>query len=59
MQILFATVILFAVVMLAMAIGVIFSGKSLKGSCGGTGTGCPCSDEEKSACPKHRANAAA
>jgi hypothetical protein len=32
-----------ALVMGAMAIGVILSGKTLKGSCGGVGSGnCPC-----------------
>ena len=36
--------------MLAMAAGVLLSGRSLKGSCGGVGTGCPCSDEERQAC---------
>jgi hypothetical protein len=34
---------LVALVMGAMAVGVILSGKSLKGSCGGVGSGnCPC-----------------
>jgi hypothetical protein len=34
---------LVALVMGAMAIGVILSGKTLKGSCGGVGSGnCPC-----------------
>lgn len=53
MQTIFATVILFALVMLAMAVGTILTGRSLKGSCGGVaGAGCPCSDEERQACPK-------
>ena len=30
--------------MLAMSVGVIFSGKELKGSCGGVGGNCPCAD---------------
>ena len=30
--------------MLAMAIGVIFSGRELKGSCGGVAGNCPCED---------------
>ncbi len=35
----------FAMIMLAMAVGVIISGKTLKGSCGGTGSSCACADQ--------------
>ncbi len=35
----------FAMIMLAMAVGVIVSGKTLKGSCGGTGSSCACADQ--------------
>ena len=38
-----ATLVVFAIAMTAMAIGVIFQGKRLKGSCGGTGKACECS----------------
>lgn len=34
---------LFAVVSLAMSIGVLLQGKRLRGSCGGTGKACECS----------------
>jgi hypothetical protein len=36
------TIGFFAVLMLMMAVGVIFSNKPLKGSCGGVGTECAC-----------------
>ena len=45
-----ATLVFFGVVMAAMAVGVAVSGRSLKGSCGGVGTGCPCTPEERAAC---------
>jgi hypothetical protein len=35
---------------LAMAAGVMLTPRSLKGSCGGVGNGCPCTDEERRAC---------
>ena len=34
----------FGVLMLMMAIGVMFTGRPLKGSCGGVGGECPCAD---------------
>lgn len=48
-----------ALVMIAMAVGVMLSGKSLKGSCGGVGSGhCPCDDagvpREERACLARR-----
>lgn len=56
MQTVLLSIALFAVVMAAMAIGVIFSGRSLRGSCGGTGN-CACSEEKRRACaaadPEH------
>jgi hypothetical protein len=50
METFFATLILFGAVMAAMAIGVMVSGRRLKGSCGGTGTDCACDDEAQRSC---------
>lgn len=52
MQTFVATLVFFGLVMFAMAIGVLFSGRSLKGSCGGTGANCSCSDGEREACSR-------
>jgi len=42
------TLLFMGTIMAAMAIGVIFSGRSLKGSCGGVGgTDCLCESEGK------------
>ena len=38
MQVLLATLVIFGVVMIAMAIGYIFMKKPIKGSCGGLST---------------------
>jgi len=35
---------IFGVLMLLMALGVMFTGRPLKGSCGGVGGECPCED---------------
>ena len=35
MELLIITIVAFAVIMAAMAVGVIFSGKCIRGSCGG------------------------
>lgn len=51
MQTLIATVGLFALIMTAMAVGLIFRGRSLRGSCGGTGEACSCSPRKRRACP--------
>ena len=45
-----ATLLFFGAVMAAMAVGVMFSGKRLKGSCGGTGKDCACDDEAQRSC---------
>lgn len=51
MQTLIATLVVFVAVMAAMAIGVIFSGRRLSGSCGGVpGKDCTCSDADRKAC---------
>ncbi|MBJ18607.1 MAG: hypothetical protein CL933_04205 [Deltaproteobacteria bacterium] len=50
MQTFLATVLIFGLAMVAMAIGVIFSGRRLKGSCGGTGRDCRCSAEVRRDC---------
>lgn len=50
MDILFGTLIVFAVAIALMSVGVMFGGRSLKGSCGGPNASCPCSDAEKKAC---------
>jgi hypothetical protein len=50
MQTFLATVVLFGLAMAAMAVGVIFSDRRLKGSCGGTGRECSCSEEVRRDC---------
>ena len=45
-----ATLLLFIAVTLAMAVGVVFSGRRLKGSCGGTGRDCSCDEAERAEC---------
>ena len=45
------TLSLFGILMLIMAVGAIFSGKALRGSCGGVpGKDCTCSVPERRAC---------
>ncbi len=47
------TLTLFAVAMIAMAVGVILSDRQLQGSCGGIGSeDCLCSLEKRRACAK-------
>ena len=50
MQILIATLVVFCIVMSAMAVGVIFSNRRLKGSCGGTGQSCECTLAQRKIC---------
>lgn len=44
MEIVLLTIGIVAVLMGGMAVGVIFSNKPLKGSCGGVGTSCACEE---------------
>ncbi|HEY8380293.1 MAG TPA: hypothetical protein VIK91_27595 [Nannocystis sp.] len=44
------TIFALGAVMFGMALGVIFAGKRLKGSCGGVGTSCGCSDVQRREC---------
>ena len=44
------TIGVLAAVMLGMAVGVMFAGKALRGSCGGVGARCDCSTEKRAEC---------
>ena len=44
MEIVLLTIGIVALLMTGMAVGVIFSNKPLKGSCGGVGTSCACEE---------------
>lgn len=50
MQTFFATALVFGLAMAAMAVGVIFSNRQLKGSCGGTGRACQCDESARREC---------
>lgn len=50
MQTFLAALIVFGLVMLAMAVGVLFSGRRLRGSCGGVGDSCRCSATARARC---------
>ena len=52
MQTFLATLLFFAMLMTFMAIGVIFSSRRLRGSCGGAGSDCACDDEAQRSCPR-------
>lgn len=54
LDILFGTLIVFAVAVALMSVGVMLGGRPLKGSCGGSGDACPCTDAEKKACASRR-----
>ena len=53
------TVGIFGLIMLVMAVGVIFQGKTLHGSCGGVGSSCACEDAGEPVCESKRARDAA
>jgi len=60
MQTFFATLVLFCLIAAGMAVGVIFSNRSLRGSCGGTNRDCSCSEREQKECAykkEHEAHA--
>lgn len=50
MQTIIAAVLVFAVALAAMAVGVIFTGRRLQGSCGGTGRDCTCDEATRADC---------
>lgn len=50
MQTVMATFVILGLIMAAMAVGVIFSNRSLRGSCGGTGKACSCSEAARREC---------
>ena len=50
MQTFIAALIVFFLIAAAMAVGVIFSNRALRGSCGGTGKDCSCSETEQKKC---------
>ncbi len=54
MQTFIATAFLFCLVAAAMAVGVIFSNRRLRGSCGGTGEDCSCSEQRQKECARER-----
>lgn len=59
METFIATLLLFCLIAAAMAVGVIFSGRSLQGSCGGTGKDCSCSAKDQEECPLKKEHAEA
>ncbi len=50
MQTFIATLFVFAAVVGAMALGVMVTGRALRGSCGGTGKACTCTRAERKSC---------
>ena len=47
MELFYLTLFFFALMMFLMAVGVMISGRRLKGSCGGVGGECPCDEAGK------------
>ncbi len=56
MQTFIATLGIFAAVTGLMAVGVIFSNRALRGSCGGTGQTCVCDRKTRRDCPNREPN---
>ena len=52
------TLVVFLIVTLAMSVGAMLTGKRLRGSCGGPGAACPCSDAKKRRCARRIRDAA-
>lgn len=50
----FITVFVFALLMAGMAVGMV-RGRSLTGSCGGTGQSCECTPLKRRECERHQA----
>ena len=44
------TIAVFGAVVLGMAVGAIFAGKALRGSCGGASQSCDCTPAKREAC---------
>ncbi len=53
----FATLTIFGIVVAAMAVGAIFQGRRLRGSCGGVEQDCSCSSLAARSCPKRQKRA--
>ena len=51
-EIVVATLLIFGLVTLAMSIGALLGRSPLKGSCGGPGAECPCSDADRRRCAR-------
>jgi hypothetical protein len=47
MELFYITLVFFALMMFLMSLGVMISGRRLKGSCGGVGGECPCDEAGK------------
>lgn len=59
MSTILAAIAVFAIAMAAMAVGVIFSNRTLRGSCGGTGRDCTCDPAAREDCEFKKAAEAA